>query len=102
MRTDDKFMDQISRLKNDKPSEELYQRIMTVVPHLAQAGAEAPGRPGWFTRFFGEWNYALRLKVASFAMLAVFGFCVGHLKGPSAPQDSFYSSIITGDIGWED
>jgi hypothetical protein len=102
MRTDDKFMDQISRLRNDKPSDELYQRIVTVVPHLAQAGAEAPARPTWLERFFGEWNYALRLKIASFAMLAVFGFCVGHLNGPSAHQGSFLSAIITGDIGWED
>ncbi|MEZ0223864.1 MAG: hypothetical protein ACAH83_04870 [Alphaproteobacteria bacterium] len=101
MRTDDKFMEQISRLKSDKPSEELYQRIITVVPHLAQAGVDMPANKTWLERFFGEWNYALRLKVASFAMLAVFGFCVGHLKGPSAHQDSFFSAIITGDIGWE-
>ncbi|TAL31400.1 MAG: hypothetical protein EPN97_11115 [Alphaproteobacteria bacterium] len=102
MRTDDKFMDKIARLKSDKPSDELYSRIMTVVPHLAQQGAGAPGRASRFERFFGEWNYALRLKVASFAMLAFFGFCVGHLNGPSAHQGSFFSAIITGDIGWED
>ena len=104
MRTDDKFMEQVAGLKNDKPSDDLYQRIMTVVPNMAQVGAEtaAPVRLSRIQKFFAEWQYGLRLKFASLVVLAVIGFCVGHLKGPSAHQDSFYSSIITGDIGWED
>lgn len=102
MNTDDKFMNQIAGLKNDRPPDDLYDRIMTVVPHLPQVGPEiqAP-QPGWFERFFGEWNYGLRVKFASLVILGFIGFCVGHLNGPSAPQDSFFSQIITGEIGWE-
>jgi hypothetical protein len=102
MRTDDKFMAQIAQLKDEKAPDALYQRIMTVVPNMAQVGAENPERLSRMQKFFAEWQYGLRVKFASLVVLAVIGFCVGHLKGPSAPQDSFYSSIITGDIGWED
>ncbi len=102
MRTDDKFMNQVSRLKDDKPSDELYQRITTVVPNLAQVREANPDAQPWLERFFGEWQYGLKLKFASLVILAVIGFCVGHLNGPPAHQDSFFTQIITGDIGWED
>src|SRR5436305_2004109 len=103
MRTDDKFMEQIAGLKNDKAPDALYERIMTVVPNMSQVSAEtAPERLGPIQKFFADWRYGLSLKFASLVLLAILGFCVGHLKGPSASQDSFYSSIITGDIGWED
>lgn len=103
MNTDDKFMKQIAGLKHDRPSDDLYNRIMTVAPYMPQAGAEAAAAPeaGWLERFFGEWHYGLRVKFASLVILGFIGFCVGHLNGPSAPQDSFFSQIITGEIGWE-
>ena len=102
MNTDDKFMKQIAALRNDKPSNELYQRIMTVAPNMAQVSAEEPARESWIEKFFGEWRYALGVKFASLALFAVIGFCVGHLHGPLSHQESFYQQILTGDIGWED
>jgi hypothetical protein len=78
----------------------LYERIMTVAPNLAQAGA-APAKTSWMEKFFGEWSYGLSVKFASLVILGVLGFCVGHLNGPSAHQD-FLTDIVTGDIGWED
>lgn len=102
MNEDDKFMKEISRLKHEQPSEELYRRIMTVVPHLQQLGPEKPvPRERWLERFFGEWRYALSVKCASLVLLAVIGFCLGRAEGLSMQQD-FFSQIITGDIGWED
>jgi hypothetical protein len=102
MNNDDKFMEQIGALKSERPSAELYSRIMMVVPNLPQAGTEKPARQSWLEQFFGEWRYALGVKFASLALFAVIGFCVGHLHGPPERQESFYSQILTGDIGWED
>ena len=102
MTDDDKFMKQIARLKDDQPSDDLYQRIMTVAPNMSQVSATVAAPQTWLQRFFGEWQYGLRVKFASLAVLGLMGFCVGHLNGPPAHQDSFFSAIITGDIGWED
>jgi hypothetical protein len=103
MTKDDKFMSQIAGLQHERAPEELYDRIMTVVPHLVQASPEGAAAPvSWLERFFGEWSYGLGVKFASLVILGILGFCVGHLNGPSAHQDSLFSQIITGSIGWED
>jgi hypothetical protein len=102
MRTDDKFMDQISALKGDRPSDELYDRIMTVVPNLAQVHDAPVVKESWVEKFFGEWSYGLSIKFASLVILGIIGFCVGHLNGSNEHQENLFSQIVTGDIGWED
>ncbi len=102
MRTDDKFMDQIAALKGDCPPDDLYDRIMTVVPNIAQVHDVPATRQSRIEKFFGDWSYGLGIKFASLVILGVIGFCVGHLSGSNAHQESLFSQIVTGDIGWED
>jgi hypothetical protein len=97
---DDKFMEQVRALKNERAPDDLYQRIMTVVPNHAQAGP-VERKAGFLARFFGDWQYGLALKFASFALAGIIGFYTGHYDGP--PQESsFFAAIATGEIGWEE
>ncbi len=87
----------------EEPSQYLLDRILTVVPHLAQVSASQEAAMGFsLLRFFGEFRYGLAVKCASVCVIAVMGFCVGHLKGPSLHQDSAtMASMLTGGAGLE-
>jgi hypothetical protein len=99
--------DQLLALKealDDTPPEELYHRIVTVVPLLRQEAPEprlnALHRLS-VLRFFEEWNYALEFKCATLAVMALTGFFVGHSEWQILSHESFFSAIVTGDISWE-
>lgn len=91
------------KLMREEPSKELLERILTVVPNMAQVSAREEISGFSLVRFFGEFRYGLALKFAAIGTVAIMGFCVGHLNGPSSHQDSaIMASILTGDIGLED
>lgn len=99
---DDKLREKL-KLMREEPSEALLNRILTVVPHLAQVSAsEQPAMGFSLLRFFGEFRYGLALKFASVCIVAIMGFCVGHLKGPASHQDSAtIAAMMTGGTGLE-
>ncbi|MBI1214223.1 MAG: hypothetical protein GC185_00225 [Alphaproteobacteria bacterium] len=98
---DEDVMSKIRVLREETAPEHLYERIMTVVPNLPQVRAQEPRAAGFsLVRFFGQWNYALGVKFAALALVAVVGFYAGHAGG--APHENGFSAIVTGDIGWED
>lgn len=100
MNQDDNFMDQLRSLRNDRAPEELYRRITTVVPNMRQAGPPER-RGGAVLRFFWDWQYGIALKFASFVLAALMGFHAGQAERP-AQEHGFFSTMITGDIGWEE
>jgi hypothetical protein len=91
------------KLMREEPSAALLERILTVVPNMAQVSPGEPASGFSFLRFFGEFRYGLAVKFAAISVVAVMGFCVGHLNGPSMHQDSkIMATMLTGDIGLED
>jgi len=115
MGNDRELQDRLRALKGSldvAPSEELYQRIVTVAPLLRQETLAPRRNPLGVTplslgltsllRFFGEWNYALEFKCASLAVMALAGFFAGHSEWQALGHESFFSAIITGNISWED
>lgn len=102
MTEDDKIREKLKLMK-EEPSQELLERILTVVPHMAQVAPRGEASGFSLVRFFGEFRYGLALKFAAIGTVAIMGFCVGHLNGPSMHQDSaIIASMLTGDIGLED
>lgn len=99
---DDKIREKL-KLMREEPSDELLNRILTVVPHMAQSSPREEISGFSFLRFFGEFRYGLAVKFAAIGMVAIMGFCVGHLNGPSSHQGNvIMSSMLTGDLGLED
>jgi hypothetical protein len=102
MTEDDKIREKLKLMK-EEPSAELLNRILTVVPNMAQVSPREEVSGFSLVRFFGEFRYGLAVKFAAIGMVAVMGFCVGHLNGPSSHQESkIIASMLTGDIGLED
>jgi hypothetical protein len=102
MTEDDKIREKLKLMK-EEPSAELLNRILTVVPEMAQVSPRAETSGFSLLRFFGEFRYGLAVKFAAIGTIALMGFCVGHLNGPSSHQDStIMASMLTGDIGLEE
>lgn len=105
----DDFMNVIRTLQDDQPPAGLYERIMTVAPHMPQLADETPvqkQRSLWLdpARLLGDWQAAFAFKFAVFAVLAVMGTMVGKAD---IPQDNNadgveLSLLIDGKFGWED
>jgi len=105
----DDFMDVIRTLQDDQPPAGLYERIMTVAPHMPQLADEMPlpqTRSLWLdpARLFGDWQAAFAFKFAVFALLAFMGTMVGRADIPHDDTADVVeiSSIVDGNFGWED
>lgn len=102
----DDFMDAIKTLRDDPAPEDLYQRIMTVAPHMPQLPPDvAATKPmAWWHpyRLFGDWEAALVFKCAVFAVLAYTGVMVGQVSPQGETDVMVLTSIIDGRLGWED
>lgn len=94
--------DQIRGLGIEEAPAGLYERIMTVVPHLPQQ-QPAPRAPKGFRplieRFIGEWQYGLSLKIAALGVVALMGVMMGHADNLGGGS---FGNLIFGDIGVED
>lgn len=101
----DDFMKKLRPLADEQPPEGLYERIITVAPHMPQmARIEAPVRdiPWWHPlRLFGDWQTGLVFKFAVFAVLAYGGVTMGQAMPHDANDAMVFASIIDGQIGWE-
>ena len=101
----DDFMKKLRVLADEQPPEGLYERIMTVAPHLPQmAPVQTPQRKiPWLhpVRLFGDWEAALVFKFAVFAVLASGGMAMGQAMPHEAGDAVVFAAIIDGQIGWE-
>jgi hypothetical protein len=99
------FMKKLRILADEQPPGDLYERIMTVAPHLPQMACEAAPMqrmPWWHpVRLFGDWETALVFKFAVFAVLAYGGVAMGQAMPQDAGDVVVFAAIIDGQIGWE-
>lgn len=101
----DDFMKKLRPLADEQPPEGLYERIMTVAPHMPQmAPIETPlqDMPWWHPlRLFGDWETGLLFKFAVFAMLAYGGVTMGQMMPRDTGDAVIFAAMIDGQIGWE-
>jgi len=99
------FMKKLRILSDEKPPEGLYERIMTVAPHMPQMARDVlpvQDIPWWHpVRLFGDWQTALVFKFAVFAVLAYGGVALGQAMPAEASDAVVFASIIDGQFGWE-